>query len=82
MNRICEIRLTGTAGDSLTKLAYTLNASGHRTAISKATGRSSTYSHDALYRLIGETTTVAETGNRTKTSSFDAVDTRVSTRFD
>jgi RHS repeat-associated protein len=57
-NRLSNLGVTGTVNGTpgpIASYAYTLDSSGHRTAVAELSGRTVNYGYDNLYRLTTET---------------------------
>jgi len=61
----------------LSRLSYTLDDTGRRTAITEANGRNSSYGYDKLYRLTSESIIDADVGNHTASFTYDEVSNRI-----
>ncbi len=77
LNRLTQV--TGAkAATTLASYAYTLGPSGHRTAVTEASGRQVDYTYDDLYRLKSETISADPSGpNGAITYTYDKVGNRL-----
>lgn len=75
-NRLTQLRTADSGNSTLQQFDYTLHPTGRRTRIDEASGRSTRYGYDTVYRLVSESITDGVNGDYNASYSYDAVGNR------